>query len=268
MEVPMHTMLKSLLAVAGIVVATQAGAQITFYEGEGFRGRAFTADGTLWNFEPSGFNDRAASVAVQSGTWQVCEDAQFRGRCAILRPGNYPSLDRVGLDRRISSVRPVEETGQYQEPAPPPAYDARPRQGQYQEPAQPAYDARPRQGEAFYQVPARAALLGGARAGRRKSRRRERPRRDCRRHHRRGSRPPDRRRTWKGHRHSRRGCRRSRGGCEHGTRRERCLRPGRATLPERAEFSAAGLLGRELQLPGYRAPRAIERTSGPDDYRQ
>jgi len=153
MEVPMHTMLKSLLAVAGIVVATQAGAQITFYEGEGFRGRAFTADGTLWNFEPSGFNDRAASVAVQSGTWQVCEDAQFRGRCAILRPGNYPSLDRVGLDRRISSVRPVEETGQYQEPAPPPAYDARPRQGQYQEPAQPAYDARPRQGEAFYQVP-------------------------------------------------------------------------------------------------------------------
>ncbi len=112
MEVPMHTMLKSLLAVAGIVVATQAGAQITFYEGEGFRGRAFTADGTLWNFEPSGFNDRAASVAVQSGTWQVCEDAQFRGRCAILRPGNYPSLDRIGLDRRISSVRPVEETGQ------------------------------------------------------------------------------------------------------------------------------------------------------------
>ena len=66
MEVPMHTMLKSLLAVAGIVVATQAGAQITFYEGEGFRGRAFTADGTLWNFEPSGFNDRAASVAVVS----------------------------------------------------------------------------------------------------------------------------------------------------------------------------------------------------------
>jgi uncharacterized protein YcfJ len=136
MEVHMHTMLKGLLAVGGIIVSTQAGAQITFYEGEGFRGRAFTAEGTMWDFEPYGFNDRASSVVVQGGSWQVCEDARFHGRCTILRPGNYPSLDRIGLERRISSVRAVEETGQYQEPAPPPGYDA-----------------RPRQGDALYQVP-------------------------------------------------------------------------------------------------------------------
>jgi len=136
MEVPMHTTLKTLLAVTGIVVAAQAGAQITFYEGEGFRGRTFTAERSLWDFDPYGFNDRASSVVVQSGSWQVCEDARFRGRCTILRPGNYPSLAQIGLERRISSVRAVEETAQYQEPAPPPTYDA-----------------RPRQGEALYQVP-------------------------------------------------------------------------------------------------------------------
>ena len=35
----METMWKTMLGVAGIVFATQAAAQITFYEGEGFRGR-------------------------------------------------------------------------------------------------------------------------------------------------------------------------------------------------------------------------------------
>ena len=37
--------LKQALGVAGILLATQAAAQVTFYEGENFRGRAFTASG-------------------------------------------------------------------------------------------------------------------------------------------------------------------------------------------------------------------------------
>ncbi len=133
----MYMTLKGLLAVAGIALATQAAAQITFYEGEGFRGRAFTADRTMWDFDPYGFNDRASSIVVQSGTWQVCEDSRVRGRCVTLRPGNYPSLAQMGLNNRASSVRVVEETAQYQAPEPP----------------APAYGYRQRQGEALYQVP-------------------------------------------------------------------------------------------------------------------
>src|SRR5271169_1530719 len=95
-EVAMHTTLKSLLGLAGIVFVTQAAAQITFYEGENFRGRSFSANETIWNFEPTGFNDRASSAVVDSGYWEACEDARFEGRCVVLRPGGYPSLRGMG----------------------------------------------------------------------------------------------------------------------------------------------------------------------------
>jgi len=135
----MHTMLRSLLAVAGLAVAAQAAAQVTFYEGEGFRGRTFTADRTIPNFEPYGFNDRASSAIVDRGNWQVCEDAGFGGRCAILRPGSYDSLAGMRLNRRISSVRPIEENARYEHYAPEPI-------------AAPAYEYRQRPNERLYEA--------------------------------------------------------------------------------------------------------------------
>ena len=145
--------LKTIVAVAGVVLATQAAAQVTFYEGEGLRGRSFTADGPVSNFDGTGFNDRAASVVVERGTWQACEHANFEGRCVLLRPGRYDSLAAMGMNRNVSSVRPVEQNAYYpQAPAPvaaPPAYY------QSQAPAQVAqnYDYGPRAGEALYEVP-------------------------------------------------------------------------------------------------------------------
>jgi hypothetical protein len=90
----MQMTVKTLLGVAALAFATQAAAQITFYEGEGFRGRAFTTGKQVWNFERLGFNDRASSVVVARGRWEVCEDARFEGRCVVLRPGSYDSLSR------------------------------------------------------------------------------------------------------------------------------------------------------------------------------
>jgi uncharacterized protein YcfJ len=46
---------------------------------------------------------------VRSGNWQVCQDADFNGRCVVLRPGEYRSLADVGLEKNISSVRRVED---------------------------------------------------------------------------------------------------------------------------------------------------------------
>ena len=103
----MRMPIRTLLGVAALGLAAQAAAQITLYEGDGFRGRAFTLDGTVLNFERTGFNDRAQSAVVGGGSWEVCEHAQFEGRCMILRPGNYESLDRIGMSGRISSARPV-----------------------------------------------------------------------------------------------------------------------------------------------------------------
>ena len=60
----------------------------------------------MFNFAPLGFNDRARSAIVSGGRWEVCEDADFAGRCVVLRPGNYDSLSGMGMYKRVSSVRP------------------------------------------------------------------------------------------------------------------------------------------------------------------
>jgi uncharacterized protein YcfJ len=139
------------LAVAGVALATQAAAQITLYDGEGFRGPAFTADRAIYDFDPLGFNDRARSLVVNGGTWQVCEDSQFRGRCVVVQPGNYDSLRSMGMSGRISSVRPVDSVARYdQVPAPgygPPAVYGPPPVVA----AAPAYAPAP--AEQLYQVP-------------------------------------------------------------------------------------------------------------------
>jgi hypothetical protein len=113
--------LKQALGVAGILLATQAAAQVTFYEGENFRGRAFTASGEIRNLERQGFNDRASSAIVDRGRWQVCEDRRFEGRCVVLRRGNYPSLASMGLGNSISSVRRIERADVSEVAPPPPA---------------------------------------------------------------------------------------------------------------------------------------------------
>lgn len=105
----MRTKLKMLVGVAGLLVAAQAAAQVTFYEDEGFRGRFLTAEGTVPDFYHYGFNDRAASAVVSGGRWEACENAGFQGRCMILSPGSYSSLAGSGMSWRISSVRPVAD---------------------------------------------------------------------------------------------------------------------------------------------------------------
>src|ERR1700692_2486324 len=135
----MHLTFKTLFGVAAICCATQAAAQVPFYEGEGCRGRAFTVDKTVWNFDRTGFNDRARSAVVERGRWEVCEDARFEGRCTVLRPGSYESLAGMGMDKRISSVRPVNRAS-YENEAPPPG-------------AAPVYEYRQRPNERLYQAP-------------------------------------------------------------------------------------------------------------------
>lgn len=83
------------------------GAQVTFYERHGMHGRSFTTERQIGNFERFGFNDRASSADVNGGPWEVCDGPGFSGRCVVLRPGQYPSLDAMGLNNAVTSARPV-----------------------------------------------------------------------------------------------------------------------------------------------------------------
>jgi uncharacterized protein YcfJ len=106
----MNTRNKIFLGVLALLVSAQAAAEITFYEGEDFRGRAFTTERQTTDFSRSGFNDRASSVVVDEGRWEVCEDAGFRGKCVILREGSYDSLKRMGVNNQLSSARRVSSS--------------------------------------------------------------------------------------------------------------------------------------------------------------
>src|SRR5512138_2991981 len=103
----MNNTLRTMMAVAGLVVATQAAAGITFYGGSDFNGPYYSTDRPVANLERFGFNDRASSVIVDEGRWQVCEDVRFHGRCVVLQPGDYPDLRSMGLNDRVSSVRMI-----------------------------------------------------------------------------------------------------------------------------------------------------------------
>jgi uncharacterized protein YcfJ len=111
---------KTLIAIAGLVLAGHAAAQITLYEGEGFRGRAFTTNDRVFNLERNGFNDRASSIVIDRGRWEVCEHARFEGRCMVLRRGSYPSLREMGMNNMISSIRPADPARRYSNEAPAP----------------------------------------------------------------------------------------------------------------------------------------------------
>lgn len=125
---------RAALAIATAALATQAVAQVTFYEGEQFEGRSFTTQRSIANLERFGFNDRASSVVVRGNRWEVCEDARFSGRCVVLRSGNYASLAAMGLGNRVSSVRAVSTSARIDDaryaPAPVPVYDSRRRGGE------------------------------------------------------------------------------------------------------------------------------------------
>lgn len=127
-------MLSRLAAAAALTatLALPAAAQVTFFGQEGFTGRSYIVNGTDPNFSGSGFNDRASSAIVERGRWEVCEHADFQGRCVVLRRGQYPSLAAMGLNDRISSIRPVRGNGgaAYAPPPAPQAYAYYPRHGE------------------------------------------------------------------------------------------------------------------------------------------
>jgi uncharacterized protein YcfJ len=107
--------LKIAFALATVAFVPQALAQITFYEQEGFGGRALTANRPMETFQGTGFDNRAASVVVTEGRWEACEFPRYAGRCIVLRPGRYPSLDSTGFGGRISSVRDIARDARVEE---------------------------------------------------------------------------------------------------------------------------------------------------------
>ncbi len=143
--------ISSVRAVGRDTVAAPGPARVLFYESENFAGRSFTTQGGVADFSRAGFNDRASSVEVFGGWFEVCQGGGYAAPCAVLRPGKYPSLASFGLNNRISSVRALGREGA--------GMDGRGRPGA---PAGAMYDPRRRDNEALFEanVTAVRAVVG------------------------------------------------------------------------------------------------------------
>jgi hypothetical protein len=78
---------------------------IVLFAQAGFGGRRAELHNDVRTLEDYDFNDRAGSVIINEGNWELCEHADFRGQCIVLRPGRYEFLN--DMNNRISSLRRV-----------------------------------------------------------------------------------------------------------------------------------------------------------------
>jgi hypothetical protein len=109
-----------LAAIALFTACSAAAGELTLYEHPDFGGRRITFRGTVSNLDPTGFNDRAASMVIREGYWEVCSDAYFHGRCESFGPGEYRSL-QPSLTGTISSARELNGPPAGPPAGPPPA---------------------------------------------------------------------------------------------------------------------------------------------------
>ena len=93
-----------LMGASWLAQAAHAG-ELSLFSQPGFSGREITFNAPVRDLSRVGFNDRASSLVVHSGRWQVCEYPDFRGQCVYLDRGEYGDLRQLG--DRISSVREV-----------------------------------------------------------------------------------------------------------------------------------------------------------------
>tara|TARA_R110001606_G_scaffold29527_4_gene91970 strand:+ start:1863 stop:3452 length:1590 start_codon:yes stop_codon:yes gene_type:complete len=99
-------------ATAGVAAAqyddVQDEAALILFGGENYTGSAVNVFDPIYSLPDIQFNDRARSVAVLSGAWELCEHSDFTGRCVFLRE-DVPDLRYYGLEGQVSSVRPIYE---------------------------------------------------------------------------------------------------------------------------------------------------------------
>ncbi|NYE62319.1 hypothetical protein FHW58_003534 [Duganella sp. 1224] len=93
-------------AVLGAACTAVHAGDITLYTRAHLGGPAITLHEAVPDLDLQGFNDKTASVVVQKGTWEVCAEKHYKGKCLVLAEGEYPELK--GFVNMISSVREVD----------------------------------------------------------------------------------------------------------------------------------------------------------------
>jgi hypothetical protein len=86
---------------------------VTLFSGENYTGRSVAIVRGSNSLSRDGFNDDARSIQVHSGSWTLCEDVDFGGRCVEVSR-NSGNLALYRMEGRLSSLGPdgVQRPGQ------------------------------------------------------------------------------------------------------------------------------------------------------------
>jgi hypothetical protein len=108
----MSKFLAPSLLLLGITVFSTAASgapesQITLFAKVGFSGPSLRTIVPSSDLHGVGFANKVASFSVNSGTWQLCDHANFTGHCITVGPGRYPGGYDNGFAGKIVSLRPV-----------------------------------------------------------------------------------------------------------------------------------------------------------------
>lgn len=93
----------------GLVLVSGAAAaqRIVLFEDDYFRGQQLVIEEAQSDLRGWRWNDKASSLRVESGEWEICRDSGFRG-CVRVGEGAIPRLgEGLRMNDEISSVRPV-----------------------------------------------------------------------------------------------------------------------------------------------------------------
>jgi hypothetical protein len=92
--------------LSGALIANGvAAAELTLFADDDYQGRALGVIIDERQLAVLNFDKRASSVVVENGAWVLCTGEDYKGQCITLEPGRYASLQALGLNDAITSVR-------------------------------------------------------------------------------------------------------------------------------------------------------------------
>lgn len=100
----MNAMRCALLVAAASIAVPLGAAEIVLYEHVDFTGQSLRLDAASGSLVKA-WNDRASSLRVTGGAWEVCRHAEFRD-CQVVE-GEVANLKDLGWNDAVSSLRPV-----------------------------------------------------------------------------------------------------------------------------------------------------------------
>ena len=98
------------VAAAQLAGGPRGDRGVVLYDRTGLTGEAVQIDSEVRSLSDARFNDKASSIQVLGGRWEVCTNGNFGGRCEVIRNDVF-DLQTIGLNNNISSIRPAGRGG-------------------------------------------------------------------------------------------------------------------------------------------------------------